>query len=296
MFAFRQQRAVKAGTPRGLVSGTRVAVTCEEYICQQEGVMRLHVSRRGMPVWLSLVAMMVLGLGAGREAATVMGAQQRSVPSDPERAALMRKHFDQALAIKDAVIRGDLAAVNSAAAALAAQDAPQGLPSVAGPFVITMKEGARRAAAATTLVTAASESASILATCGNCHQTVGIRPAFAAPPQPAAASAPGGVVGHMLDHQRAADLMLQGLIVPSTTAWREGADALNVARLRDRDLPRDSRWTPEIVKTEDRLHRFAGEAVQMQDPSTRARSYAQILATCAECHGLHQKVWGPSGR
>ncbi len=160
--------------------------------------MRPNVSGRGMPVWASLIAMMILALGARREAATAMDAQQRSVPSEPERAALMRRHFDQALAIKDAVIRGDVAAVNNAAAALAAQDTPQGLPSVAGPFVTSLKEEARRAAAATTIVSAASESASILATCGNCHQTVGIRPAFPPPSSPAATSAPGGVVGHML--------------------------------------------------------------------------------------------------
>jgi cytochrome c553 len=97
----------------------------------------------------------------------------------------------------------------------------------------------------------------------------------------------------MLDHQRAADLMFQGLVVPSSTLWREGADTLNVARLRDRELPRDSRWTPEIVRAEERLHRFAGDAARMHDYATRAASYAQIIATCAECHGLHQKVWGP---
>jgi len=228
-------------------------------------------------------------MGAWREAATATPAQ-RTMQPDAERAALMRRHFGYAISIRDSVIRGDLAAVTLAATSLAQQDAPQGLPSVAGPFVAAMKEGAQRAAGAKNIVTAASESASILATCGNCHQTVGVRPAFPAP----SASAPGGVVGHMLEHQRAAELMFQGLIVPSTALWREGTKALNVVPLRDRQLPRDSRWTPEIMRAEERLHRLAGDAVQMNDYATRAASYAQILATCAECHGLHQKVWGPS--
>ncbi len=253
--------------------------------------MALHASRRGLPTWFALVATMIWGMGAWRAAATAT-AQQRSVQPDADRAALMQKHFGQALAIKDGVIRGDLAAVTAAATTLAQQDAPQGLPPVAGPFVTAMTEGAKRAAAAKNIVTAASESASILATCGNCHQTVGVRPAF--PPLQASPFAPGGVVGHMLDHQRAADLMFQGLIVPSSTLWQEGANTLNVARLRDRELPRDSRWTPDIVRAEERLHRLAGDAAQMHDYGTRAASYAQIIATCAECHGLHQKVWGPS--
>ena len=253
--------------------------------------MTLRASRRVIPTWVSLVATIVLGMGAWREAATAT-AQPRTMPLDAERAALMRKHFGQAISIRDGVIRGDLAAVSLAATSLAQQEAPQGLPPVAGPFVAAMKEGARRAAGAKNIVTAASESASILATCGNCHQTVGVRPAFPAPS--ASASAPGGVVGHMLEHQRAADLMFQGLIVPSTALWREGTKALNVVPLHDRELPRDSRWTPEVMRAEERLHRLAGDAVQMNDYATRAASYAQILATCAECHGLHQKVWGPS--
>jgi cytochrome c553 len=247
-------------------------------------------SRNGLSAWGVLVVMMVLGVGAWREAATARAAQQRSIDSDPARAALMRKHFDQALAIEDGVIRGDLAAVKSAATALVEQKAPAGLPPTGAPFVVAMKEAAQRAASANNIVTAAHESASMLATCGNCHQTVGTRPALPSPPVPV----PGGVVGHMLEHQRAVDLMLQGLVVPSTTLWEEGAEGLKEARLHERQLPRDSRLTPEIVSAEARVHQLAGKAVEMSDSSARAASYAQILATCAECHGLHQKLWGPS--
>lgn len=258
--------------------------------------MSLHLYRRHLPTWAWLTATVVLGMGAWREAAVAMAAQQRPISLDAERAALMQKHFGRALAIKDGVIRGDLAAVTESAKALAQEESPQGLPPGAGPFIAAMKKDAQRAAEATNLVTAASASASMLATCGNCHQTVGVRPAF--PPLAAGGSisAPAGVVGHMIEHQRGADLMFEGLILPSTTSWREGATRLNVVRLHDRELPRDSKWTPEVIRAEDRLHRFAGDAVQMNDYATRAASYAQILATCAECHGLHEKVWGPSSR
>ena len=65
----------------------------------------------------------------------------------------------------------------------------------------------------------AASTAAMLAACGDCHRAAGTMPAPAAPAAPAV----GGVVGHMLEHQRAVDLMVQGLTVPSTSAWNEGA-------------------------------------------------------------------------
>jgi hypothetical protein len=76
----------------------------------QEIVMALPTSRRGMPTWFCLVGTIVLAIGAWREAATVLAAQQRSIQPDAERVALMQKHFGQAISIRDGVIRGDLAA------------------------------------------------------------------------------------------------------------------------------------------------------------------------------------------
>ncbi len=67
-------------------------------------------------------------------------------------------------------------------------------------------------------------------------------------PAPAAPIAPavGGVVGHMLEHKRAVDLMVQDLTVPSTSAWNEGTAI-----------------------------------------------YSELIQSCASCHALHHKVWGP---
>ena len=103
----------------------------------------------------------------------------------------------------------------------------------------------------------------------------------------------GGVVGHMLEHQRAADLMLQGLVAPSTSIWREGAAALLAAPLRSDKLPPDPKWTPELRAAEARVHRLASDAVQATDSLARANFYAQILAHCSACHGLHEKSLGP---
>jgi len=97
----------------------------------------------------------------------------------------------------------------------------------------------------------------------------------------------------MLEHQRAADEMLQGLIIPSASQWRQGAERLRTAALQRDKLPRDSKLTPQVLKAEERVHRLADQATAAADTSARAAIYAQVLTTCAECHGLHAVVWGP---
>ena len=41
----------------------------------------------------------------------------------------------------------------------------------------------------------------------------------------------GGIVGQMRDHQLAVDDMLFGLMIPSASYWRQGADRLRVVPL-----------------------------------------------------------------
>jgi cytochrome c553 len=132
----------------------------------------------------------------------------------------------------------------------------------------------------------------MLASCGDCHTAAGTRPALpSAPP-----AAVGGVVGHMLDHQRAIDQMLQGLVVPSATLWRQGADGLKAAPLHRSALPRDGALSRDVIAAEKRLHQMAEEAATTNEPAARSGQYARMLTTCAECHSAHQKIWGPSRR
>jgi hypothetical protein len=226
-------------------------------------------------------------LGPSAEAA----GDQQPIQLDPSRAALMKAHYHEAIAIQDAVIRGDLAAATPAAAALAKAPAPSGLPAAAAPHASVLNAAASRAAAATTLGAASNEVAAMFATCGACHAAAGTRPALPVP----SASAVGGVVGHMVAHQRAIDQMQQGLILPSAALWRQGAEGLKVAPLRRAELPRDSALTRDVIAAEERVHRMADDAIGTTEPAMRARQYAQILTTCAECHSTHRKVWGPSG-
>jgi cytochrome c553 len=246
-----------------------------------------RVSTLALPaIAFGLVTNFIPALRPTTEAASA----PQAIRSDPMRVRLMNAHYHQVVAMQDALIKGELSAIAPAAKALAQQDGPTGLPDAATSYVAAMKQTAARAAATATLSDASTETASMLVTCGECHRAVGTRPALPVPPAPVV----GGVVGHMLEHQRAIDQMLQGLIVPSDTLWREGANGLKTAPLHRSDLPRDSKLTRGLMAAEKRVHQLAADAASMSEPATRAKSYAQILTTCAECHGLHRKIWGPS--
>jgi hypothetical protein len=65
--------------------------------------------------------------------------------------------------------------------------------------------------------------------------------------------------------------------------------------LHARELPRDKKLTPELLRVEEAVHRIAEEAVAAETPESRTRVYSTLLARCADCHGLHNRIWGPKG-
>ena len=245
---------------------------------------------RSGPLFLLVMASAAAVLSAGWRVAPAHGGQ--AITPDAGRAAHMQVHFSEVMTIHEAVIRGDVAAVRAPATWLAEHDAPSPLPAGSAPFVAEMRRAARRTAQATTVSEVALGTADMLKTCGDCHRAVGTRPAVSQTSTPEL----GGLVGHMLAHQRAADQMLQGLVVPSSTAWRAGADGFSAAPLRDKALPSDPKLTQELVASEQRIHELAAKAARVDDASARAVFYGQIIARCADCHAVHRKVWGPARR
>lgn len=207
---------------------------------------------------------------------------------DAAQARYMKAHLNQALVVHAAVIRGDLPAVVPAARTLAALDDSR-FPPGAPAQVAAMKAAALRAVDSRDALAAGLAAAEMLTACGNCHRAIGTRPAIPSTERPAV----GGVVGHMLEHQVAADLLLEGLVIPSDTSWRAGAQALMKAPLNPRELPVDSAVRRQLAPTEERIHRLATDAVQATDSAARAGFYGQVLAGCADCHKLHAKIWGP---
>ena len=219
-----------------------------------------------------------------------LGAQ--AARTAPERAAQMQVHFGRVLTVHDAVIRGDLAAVKPPATWLAKHDPEPSLPAGMALHVAAMKAAARRAADAETVLGAAIAAAAMLKTCGDCHRAAGVAPALSQTPRPDL----GGVVGHMLEHQAAADQMAQGLIVPSDALWRTGTQGFKGAPLHPRALPSGAKLPASQLASEERIHQLASQALLAEDPGARAMFYGQILARCADCHEQHRTIWGPAPR
>jgi cytochrome c553 len=187
-----------------------------------------------------------------------------------------------------AVIRGDLAEVAVDAQTLTRYEGPPGMPERATTYVTAIRQAATTAAAAPTAVAAATASALMLSACGQCHRLVGARPSIAVRGSPEL----GGLVGHMLAHQRAADQIFQGLLLPSDALWREGTRAFASQPLHSMDLPVGGLERRKLSRTEEQIHRIATDAAQANEPRARANYYGQLLAGCADCHSQSAK-WGP---
>lgn len=249
------------------------------------------LQRRSSLIAMSALIVALAGATArGRAADAPQPQQQPPPPMSLERLVEMRHHYIQVSLVHEAVIRGDLPAARTAAREMTRTPNPPGTLSQSVPFVLAINAAARRVVAAATLTAAASATVAMLQQCAECHQAVGVHPAPSAPRQPNV----GGLVGHMLEHQRAADLLLQGLIVPSASQWTQGAEALRAAPLRSGDLPPDRRLNANLKLADDRVHQLAARADKASDPTTRGAVYTDLLTTCAQCHSLHGKVWGPA--
>jgi len=236
------------------------------------------------------VAALVVTGGLLPAAGTVSGAGQ--ITPSKGRAELMHEQFRAVMGAHDSIIRGNLQGAKNEARLVAHFPDPVALPQGAAPYLVAMRTAAGRAADATDLPAAALATASMLATCGDCHRAVGTMPAHPAPAEPTL----GGVVGHMIAHQAAMDLLVQGLTTPSTSLWNQGADALVAAPLRKSQLPSDAKVSGEIMKSEKQLHELAARARQAEDTTSRVAVYSELVKSCATCHGVNSKGYGPTYR
>jgi mono/diheme cytochrome c family protein len=241
----------------------------------------------------SILALTLLSLilATGFRAPAPLFQTAQSALSTADRVVRMRHHFSDVMVVHDAVIRGDLAAVRQPALKLAQVAMPADMPASAEPFVADLRQAGARAAEAKTVEAAARATVAMVTACANCHRTVGT---FPSPPMPVPRDL-GGIVGHMQEHQLALDDMLLGLMIPSASHWREGADRLRVAPLLPATIGHDQKLTDDIRKADVRTHQLAEQALKAEDVADRTEVYAQVIANCSQCHSLHSKVWGPGG-
>jgi hypothetical protein len=220
----------------------------------------------------------------------LLAAQQAPPNSGSGRAAWMTHHFADIVTMHDAVVRGDLAAARAMASHVQSEADPLRLNDAGRARLERLRALAADVAAAGDIATAANATAGIVSTCGDCHEATGVR----MPPPPESETAePGGVVGHMVEHQRALRSMLAGLMVPSTSEWQSGARRLEGAALPKQALPNDHRLTGRITAADHEVHALSGQAIAAQSTDERVAVYGKLLVTCATCHSLHPTVWGP---
>jgi cytochrome c553 len=200
----------------------------------------------------------------------------------------MDAHFIEAITVHDAVARGDLATAQAQASRLAEHRPAVAFPTGAHAFFGLMTVEAGKVRDATTVEQAGHAVASLLARCGQCHQAMHVRIDVPVTPEPEV----GGVVGQMRAHQRAADLMLEGLIGPSPVNWGAGARSFGQLRIDPGDMP-SSEIRERARITNARVISLAAAAAAAQQPRERAEVYGRILSACARCHSEHPRAWGP---
>lgn len=200
----------------------------------------------------------------------------------------MDEHFARVRAIQDAIVRGDLEAAKEPARWIADHQEASGLPGSAAAQVTAMKDAARAVTSAPDIGAAARGAASLVATCGDCHAALKV-----------SGTMPSAVVvtavpraekqAHMAEHQHAVNLLYRGLVGPSDADWRKGAEALKDAPVGADVLPE----AREAIKAETRVHELAAKASGAKNREARVAVYGELIGSCASCHGLHGRVWGP---
>jgi hypothetical protein len=213
-------------------------------------------------------------------------------PAAPQSPSHTAGIVDRVRALERAAIHGDLGAAREAATWLAEHAVPSPLADGTRPLVGRLTEATSAVARATDVAGTVTATADLVASCGSCHEAASVIPAF---PR-TAPLAFDSVAGHMVRHQDAADLMLEGLIVPSRAAWTRGAGQLREAPLKPGDFPVSVRIGALMAEVEARLHAQADDAARASDAPGRTRAYSAVLTTCAECHTRHTTLWDPERR
>lgn len=209
----------------------------------------------------------------GLVVAAVVAACATGRPAGPETDVRMRIHFDQAVEVQFAVVKGDLVRVRELGARLAEPRSIPGLPPGAGTHLEAVREAALAVARAVDVEEAASASARLAGTCGRCHREFGVGLPFAAVPPP---PAPGS--DHMAEHVWAVDRLWEGVVLPSEARWQSGAVVLAA-----HEVPM-TLLTPGTSQLGVQLKTLGLEASTDASPAARTLRLAEVVSTCAACH------------
>jgi mono/diheme cytochrome c family protein len=240
---------------------------------------------------LAIVASVPLVLIAAARPAP-QGPPPTARQNPPAHTATLKGHMDEHFAhvrdIQDAVVRGDLEGAKASAKWIADHQEAAGLPAGAEVHLTAMKSSASAVATAPDTRLAAEGAASLVAACGDCHaalKVTGTMPSAVV----VTTAPPAGKGAHMAEHQHAVNLLYRGLVGPSEADWKKGAEALKGSPLGAETLPE----AKDALAAEKKVHELAAKAAGARDRSARVAAYGEVIGSCASCHGLHGRVWGP---
>lgn len=196
----------------------------------------------------------------------------------------MWRHFTQAGEVQSAVIAGDLDRAKAGTAHVAESDPLKGLASSLRPYDVALRDAARRGGQARTLAEVATVTGEIGKSCGDCHRAAGASLAFNYVAAPAKSDQP--VMGAMLRHRWGADMMWNGLVGPSDSAWVAGANALaEESTYSELFNPRSAKGDSMRVLAAQ-VRRLGHDAAATKDPARQATLYGELLGTCTTCHKI----------
>lgn len=221
----------------------------------------------------------VAGLAAALAGATACSTGR---PTASRADIRMWIHFDQALELQLALVRGDLGRARDLAGQLGETREVEGIPAGSEVFLRAVREHAATVESSRDPTGAANGAARLAGACGACHEEYDVGPIFDAAPAP-----PDPGANHMLEHVWGLDRLWEGLVVPSDERWQAGARIL-----ADHEVPMEL-LTPGTSQLGLELKALGLEASADRDLEARIRRLAEVLRTCTSCHSRSQLPTAP---
>jgi mono/diheme cytochrome c family protein len=234
-------------------------------------------------VCAGILLLLAVSCSKSPQPASQQPAPAAAVAVTPEH---MQDHFAKVREIEEAIIRGDLEAAKVPARWMAEHEYVSGASGTERP-IKELRAAAESLVAAADIGHGAGAAATMVGACGSCHNAAKVEPKL---PAASAGKARGEKARQMLEHQYAVDRMYRGLVVPVSEDWRSGAEALKAAPLRAKAFKEIS---AEIAAAEAHFQELADRAIKAPDLVTRVSVYGSVIGSCAQCHGLHGRTWGP---
>ena len=245
---------------------------------------RLTTERtRALPALLLAVAACATSGGSGREVAPRGAPSVSSAPAGSISAASMLRHELLGVAVRDAVIRGDLPAARRDAFQLAGLDIFASGPPDYEERAVDFRHTASSIVAAEDIRTAAYGVGELAKACSGCHARLTGPTRIDVQPVPLAKD--DGPRGRMHLHAWAMNELWNGMIGNSEPPWRAGTALLADADPGTIELAPEKRSSASPVHPLATSMRDLGQrAALASDPDVRASIYGELLATCASCH------------